>query len=268
MDIDLNADLGEGFGPWRMGDDEALLKLISSANIACGFHAGDPVIMERTVRLASLRGTDVDIGAHVGFPDLLGFGRRVMQVEPKELASYVTYQLGALSGMAQACGRRMTHMSFHGALGNLVAADAELAMGLVAAVARFDPTLIISSSASQAIERAGQHHGLRVAISFLADRACDDEGLLIPRKMPESVIHDSNAVLARVTQLLEDGTVTAYSGRKIPMRVSSILLHGDTPGAVALAARVRTQIEALGARILPISQQTARAQTKATTPST
>lgn len=255
MDIDLNADLGEGFGPWRMGDDEALLKIISSANIACGFHAGDPVIMDRTVRLAATRGIDIDIGAHVGFPDLLGFGRRPMQVDPKELATYVIYQLGALAGIAQANGRRMTHMSFHGALGNLAAADGELAMELVGAVARFDAGLIISSSASVAIERAGDHHGLRVASSFLADRACDDEGLLIPRKMPDSVIHEGAAVLARVTQLLEDGTVTAYSGKKIPMRASSILLHGDTPGAVALATQVRAKIEAVGGRIVPISRQ-------------
>lgn len=257
MDIDLNADLAEGFGPWRMGDDEALLKIISSANIACGFHAGDPVIMERTVRLAALRGIDIDIGAHVGFPDLLGFGRRQMQVDPAELATYVIYQLGALSGIAQACGRRMSHMSFHGALGNMAAADAELAMALVGAVARFDPGLIISSSASVAIERAGDHHGLRVASSFLADRACDDEGLLVSRKMPDSVIHDSQAVLARVTQLLEEGTVTAYSGKKIPMRASSILLHGDTPGALALATDVRARIEAVGGRIVPISRQLA-----------
>jgi len=255
MDIDLNADLGEGFGPWRMGDDEALLKIISSANIACGFHAGDPFIMDRTVRLAATRGIDIDIGAHVGFPDLLGFGRRPMQVDPKELATYVIYQLGALSGIAQANGRRMTHMSFHGALGNSVAADAELAMELVGAVTRFDPGLIISSSASVAIERAGDHHGLRVASSFLADRACDDEGLLIPRNLPNSVIHDRAEVLARVTQLLDEGTVTAYSGRKIPMRASSILLHGDTPGSVALATDVRAGIEAAGGRIVPISRQ-------------
>ncbi|APW37424.1 hypothetical protein RD110_09675 [Rhodoferax koreense] len=255
MDIDLNADLGEGFGPWRMGDDEALLKIISSANIACGFHAGDPVIMDRTVKLAATRGIDIDIGAHVGFPDLLGFGRRPMQVDTKELASYVVYQLGALAGIAQANGRRMTHMSFHGALGNMAAADAALAMVLVEAVARFDAGLIISSSASQAIERAGDHHGLRVAGSFLADRACDDEGLLVPRGMPDAVIHDSAAVLARVTQLLDDGTVTAYSGRRIPMRASSILLHGDTPGAVALATAVRERIEAVGGRIVPISRQ-------------
>jgi lactam utilization protein B len=127
MDIDLNADLGEGFGPWRMGEDEALLDIVSSANVACGFHAGDPVIMDRTVRMARARG--VEVGAHVGFPDLLGFGRRPMQIEPKELVAYVLYQLSALDGMARTAGHRMTHMSFHGALGNMAAADAALAAG-------------------------------------------------------------------------------------------------------------------------------------------
>jgi UPF0271 protein len=255
VDIDLNADLGEGFGPWRMGDDDALLQIVSSANIACGFHAGDPVIMERTVRIAAARGIDIDIGAHVGFPDLMGFGRRPLQCDPAELASYVLYQLGALAGIATACGRRMSHMSFHGALGNMVAADAELAMVLVGAVARFDAGLIISSSPSQAIEAAGDHHGLRVATSFLADRACDEAGLLIPRKLPDAVIHDADTVLARVVQLLEEGTVTTYAGKQIPLRASSILLHGDTPGAVALAAAVRARIEAVGGRIVPISRQ-------------
>src|SRR4029453_17948416 len=136
MDIDLNADLGEGYGAWRMGEDESLLELLSSANVACGFHAGDPVIMERTARLALARG--VDVGAHVGFPDRQGFGRRVMQIDTAELAAMVTYQLGALAGIARSVGHRMTHMSFHGALGNLAAADAALAGPLVHAVARFD----------------------------------------------------------------------------------------------------------------------------------
>lgn len=255
MQIDLNADLGEGYGPWRMGDDEGLLGLISSANVACGFHAGDPVIMDRTVRLALARG--VDVGAHVGFPDLMGFGRRPMQIETRELTSLVVYQLGALAGIARAAGHRMTHMSFHGALGNMAAADAALAGPLVRAVADFDPTLIISTSASVAIESAADACGLRAATSFLADRACDDDGLLVPRKLPDSVIHDKAAVLARVRQLLEDGTVTSYSGKRIPMRTRSILLHGDTPGALALAASVRDTIEAAGGRIVPISRQMA-----------
>ena len=252
MDIDLNADLGEGFGPWRMGEDEALLDIVSSANVACGFHAGDPIIMDRTVRMARDRG--VDVGAHVGFPDLLGFGRRPMQIEPKELVAYVLYQLSALDGMARTAGHRMTHMSFHGALGNMAAADAAVAEPLVRAVADFNPALIVSSSASRAIEEAAARCGLRVRTTFLADRACDDDGLLVPRKLPDSVIHDQGAVLARVRQLLEEGTVTSYSGRKIPMRAHSILLHGDTPGAVDLARAVRGVVEQAG-RVVPISKQ-------------
>ena len=151
-EIDLNADLGEGFGPWRMGEDDALLDLLSSANVACGFHAGDPSIMDWTVRAAAARG--VDIGAHVGFPDRQGFGRRVMQIDAAELAHMVVYQLGALAGIAHRGGCRMTHMSFHGALGNMAAADAGLATPLVRAVAEFDPSLIVLTSASPAIEGA------------------------------------------------------------------------------------------------------------------
>lgn len=253
MDIDLNADLGEGYGPWRMGDDEALLGVVSSANVACGFHAGDPVIMERTIRIAGERG--VDIGAHVGFPDRQGFGRRVMQIDPAELAAMVTYQLGALGGMARAAGRRMTHMSFHGALGNLAAADAALAAVLVRAVAQYDPALIVSSSSSAAIEGAAAANALRVATAFLADRAYDEAGLLVPRRLPGAVIHDEAQVLARVRQLLADGTVTTHGGAQIAMRPRSILVHGDTPGALALAQRLRREIEGSGGRIVPISHQ-------------
>ena len=255
MDVDLNADLGEGYGPWRMGEDEALLELVSSANVACGFHAGDPLIMDRTVRQALARG--VDVGAHVGFPDRQGFGRRTMQIEIPELAAMVTYQLGALAGIARAAGHRMTHMSFHGALGNLAAADAALAGPLVRAVAGFDPALIISSSSSRAIEGAAARCGLRVATTFLADRAYDDEGLLVPRKLPGSVIHDEAAVLARVRRLLAEGTVVTCSGKTLTLRACSILLHGDTAGAVALASTIRREIEAGGGRIVPISRQLA-----------
>jgi len=255
MDIDLNADLGEGYGPWRMGEDEALLELVSSANVACGFHAGDPLIMDRTVRQALARG--VDVGAHVGFPDRQGFGRRVMQIDTAELSAMVTYQLGALAGLASAAGHRMTHMSFHGALGNGAAADAALAEPLLRAVAAFDPTLIVSSSSSRAIEGAAERCGLRVATSFLADRAYDDEGLLVSRKLPGAVIHDEAAVLERVRRLLSDGDVLTHSGRRLAMRPRSILVHGDTPGAVALARTIRHEIEAGGGRIVPISRQMA-----------
>ena len=252
MEIDLNADLGEGFGPWRMGDDEALLDVLSSANIACGFHAGDPMIMERTVRTALARG--VDVGAHVGFPDLQGFGRRVMRIDPDELAAMVTYQLGALAAIARSAGHRMTHMSFHGALGNMTAADADLAERLVEAVARLDNDLIIVSSTSHAIETAAARHGLRVATTFLADRACDATGLLVPRGMPDAVIHDEAVVLERVRRLLREGIVLAYDGQPLAMRPQSILVHGDTPGAVALARAIRREIEAAGGRVVPVSR--------------
>lgn len=252
-EIDLNADLGEGYGPWQMGDDAALLGVLSSANVACGFHAGDPSIMDRTVRDALASG--VDVGAHVGFPDRQGFGRRVMQMELAELTSIVVYQLGALAGIARRAGHRMTHMSFHGALGNTAAADAALADALVGAVAAFDPELTILSSTSRAIEAAADRHGLRIATCFLADRAYDDDGLLVPRKLPNSVIHDPAACVERVTRLLQDGTVITYSGKALPMRAASILLHGDTHGAVARAREIRAAIEASGAHIVPLSRQ-------------
>lgn len=252
MEIDLNADVGEGFGPWRMGDDAALMEVISSANIACGYHAGDPVIMDRTVRLARERG--IDIGAHVGFPDLMGFGRRPLQAEPAELARYVVYQLGALEGIARAAGCAMTHMSFHGAMGNMAAADPLLAEVLVRAVADFDPGLVISVSTDTAIERAADALGLRVATSFLADRAYGDDGALVSRRLDGAVIHDEAAVMQRVMQVLQEGSVNSITGKKMPMRVRSILLHGDTPGAVALARSVRRAIESGSGRVVPLSR--------------
>jgi UPF0271 protein len=253
MEIDLNADLGEGYGPWQMGEDEALLGLVSSANVACGFHAGDPAIMDRSVRQALAGG--IDVGAHVGFPDRQGFGRRVMQIDTAELASIVVYQLGALAGIAHRAGHRVTHMSFHGALGNMAAADAALAEPLVRAVSEFDPTLTILSSSSRAIEGVAARCGLRLATSFLADRAYDDDGLLVPRKMPDSVIKDPDLLLTRVRRLLQDGTVATYSGKTLRMPAASILLHGDTQGALTLARTIRTVIEAAGVNIVPISRQ-------------
>ncbi len=252
MRIDLNVDCGEGFGPWRMGDDASLLDIVSSANIACGFHAGDPVIMERTVRTALAKG--VDIGAHVGFPDLQGFGRRRMQVETDELAAMVVYQLGALAGITRSLGGRMTHMSFHGALGNMAAADASLAEPLIRAVARFDPSLIVLTSASAAIEGAAAAAGLRIAMTFLADRAYEASGLLVPRAVPGSVIHDEALVLERIRLLLREGVVVTHEGQRLAMPAQSILVHGDTPGAVALARTIRGEIEAMGGTILPLTQ--------------
>ncbi len=252
MEIDLNSDLGEGFGPWKMGDDEALMQVISSANIACGYHAGDPVIMDATVRLAKRRG--IDIGAHVGFPDLMGFGRRQIDAVPAEVAKYVIYQLGALAGIAKAAGCQLTHMSFHGAMGNMAAADIKLAEPLVRAVADFDPGLIISVSTGTAIETVADQLGMKVATTFLADRAYDDAGNLVSRKLPGAVIHNPEEVMRRVMQVLQDRMVTGHSGKLLPMRVQSILLHGDTPGAVELARSVRRTIESGGGKVVPISR--------------
>jgi UPF0271 protein len=253
MNIDLNADLAEGYGAWRMGDDAALLDVLSSANLACGFHAGDPVIMQRTIRQAADRG--VDIGAHVGFPDRQGFGRRVMQLNAEELAAMVVYQLGALEGLARAGGARMTHMSFHGALGNLAAADREYAAPLLRAVAAFDPSLVVLSSSSRAMQEAAAETGLRVVTCFLADRAYDSQGLLVPRRLPGAVIHDEAALVARVHRFLAEGVVQTHDGAVIPMPARSILLHGDTPGALRLARAIRDAVEACGHAVVPMSRQ-------------
>ena len=256
MKLDINADLGEGFGPWAMGDDAALLDLVTSGNLACGFHAGDPLIMRRTAEMAKARG--VDIGAHVGFPDRQGFGRRPMQVEIPELAAMVVYQLGALAGIARSVGARMTHMSFHGALGNMAAADRDLALPLLEAVAAFDPALMVLTSSSVAIEGAAAELGLRTAVSFLADRAYDDAGLLVSRKLPGAVIHDRLAVLERVARLLREGCVITASGARLPTQARSILVHGDTPGAVELARAIRSAILAEGGQVAPLSRLDAR----------
>lgn len=252
MHIDLNADLGEGFGPWKMGEDEALMDIISSANVACGFHAGDPLIMDTTVRRALAKG--VELGGHVGFPDLQGFGRRQMAVDTYELQTYVTYQLGALAGLAKVAGHRLTHMSFHGALGNRVAADAPLAMALLGAVAAFDPDLIVSSSTSIAMQQAAAKHGLRLALTFLADRAYDKDGLLVSRALPGSVIKAPEQVRERVRQFLDHRTVTCYTGEVIEMPACSILLHGDNANALELARSIRQEIEQGGGQVLPLSQ--------------
>lgn len=190
----------------------------------------------------------------MGFPDRQGFGRRPMQIPAGELAAMVTYQLGALAGIARAEGAAMTHMSFHGALGNMTAADPALADPLVEAVARFDDALTISSSPSAAIEGAAARCGLRVATTFLADRACDRNGLLVPRGKPGAVIHDEAAVLARVERLLKEGVVETSDGTLLPAKPESILLHGDTPGAVALGKALRDLVEGVGWTVTPISR--------------
>ena len=252
MKIDLNSDMGEGFGAYRVGDDEALIDVVSSANIACGFHAGDPVIMGRTVQMAKER--KVSIGAHPGLPDLMGFGRRVIQMDSAELEKHLIYQIGALQGIAAAAGHRVTHVSYHAALGNMAVDDRDIADLLARAIKRIDRELIVYSMPDTEVERASERAGLRALTLFLADRAYDEHGALVPRKKPNSVITSPDAVAARVRQFLDDGTVTSIEGKRIKVRARSILVHSDTPGSVELARTVRNTVEAGGGVVTPASE--------------
>jgi UPF0271 protein len=252
MKIDINSDLGEGFGRWQMGDDEALLDIVSSANVACGYHAGDPVIMHRTARAARIRG--VDLGAHVSFPDLMGFGRRVMQMDLSELEKHVLYQLGALDGIARAAGHKVTHLNAHGALGNLVCTDRDMADALVRAVLAFDRDIALLVLTNTELERAARDGGARSFNLFLADRAYNRSGQLVSRQQPGSVIKDDAVVLARVRQVLDDQTITTIEGERLKIEMNSILVHSDTPGAVNLARFIRSLIEAEGGSVVPLSQ--------------
>lgn len=251
--LDLNADIGEGYGDYQIADDATLMPLITSANVACGFHAGDAAIMARTVALAKQHG--VDLGAHVGFPDLLGFGRRRMQIEPEVMAHYVTYQLGALAAFAAAARYPLTHMSFHGALGNMVSEDEALARTLLQAVKTFDANMIISTMPGNAVDRMAQALELPVIGTFLADRAYESDGLLVSRSKPGAVIHDKDQVRSRVRQLLLDGTVQSIDGVTLPVNASSILVHGDTPESIAMVHTLRELMAELAIPLLPPSRQ-------------
>ena len=247
MDINLNADLGEGFGAWQMGDDRALLGIVGSANVACGFHGGDPLVMTETVRLAGAAG--VSLGAHPSFPDLQGFGRRPMQLSPRELAAVVTYQVGALMGIAQAQGQRVSHVKPHGAMNNMACEDAAMAATICQAVKAIDPHLILLAPALSPLAAAGRAAGLRVADEVFADRAYTDQGSLVPRSQPGAVLHDSADCLAQVLRMLARGGIVTHSGKLLPCHFHSICVHGDTAHAVATASAVRDGLLAAGHRL-------------------
>lgn len=245
--INLNADLGESFGAWTMGSDAELLQVIHSANIACGFHAGDPVVMRETVRLAIANG--VSLGAHPAFPDLQGFGRRVMQLSPRELEAAILYQVGALQAMASAEGGRVTHVKPHGALNNMACADEAMAATVARAVKALDPQLILLAPALSALERAGEAAGLRVAREVFADRTYQADGQLTPRSQPGSVLHDAADCVRHVQRMLEACGIVTAEGERLPTPIHSICVHGDGPGAVAAARAIRTALEAAGHRL-------------------
>ncbi len=245
--IDLNCDVGESFGRYQLGDDEGVLRHVTSANIACGLHAGDPSVMRRTVRLAARLG--VAVGAHPGFPDLVGFGRREIQAAPGEIEDLVLYQIAALAGMVAAEGGRLRHVKPHGALYNMASRDRTLADAVARAVAAADPRLTLVGLSGSCLLEAGLAAGLEVASEAFADRAYEASGALRSRSRPGAVVHDPDAVVDRVLQMIRHGIVTAATGEPVEVRADTVCIHGDTPGAAALAAAVRSGLEAAGVQV-------------------
>jgi UPF0271 protein len=250
MNIDLNCDMGESFGPWKMGADEQVMPHITSANVACGAHAGDPTVMRRTIRLAKAAG--VAVGAHPGFADLQGFGRREMQVDPAELEDALIAQIGALAAIARAEAVPVQHVKAHGALYNMAARDARLAAAVARAIRACDPSLIMFGLPNSPLLDAGRAEGLRVAAEGFADRSYEPDGSLTPRSRPGAVIHDAEAVVARALRMVTDGVVLTADGRPIALAVQTICVHGDTPGAADLTARIAAALASAGARVQAI----------------
>lgn len=247
--IDLNADLGESFGQWTLGDDDALLDLVTSANVACGFHAGDPTVLRTTCERAAERG--VVIGAQVGYRDLAGFGRRFIDVEPGELTNDVLYQLGALEAFARVAGTHVRYVKPHGALYNAIVHHESQAAAVVDAVRRYDPSLPVMGLPGSAWLRLAEEAGLAVVPEAFADRAYTPAGTLVSRREPGAVLHDPDAVAERCVRLAIRGEVEAVDGSVVPVRAASLCVHGDSPGAVAMARAVRGALEGAGVTVTP-----------------
>ena len=248
MKIDLNADLGESFGPWRMGRDAEMLEIVTSANIACGFHAGDPSEMARTVALCVEKG--VGIGAHPGFADLQGFGRRqISGIRGAELAAMVTYQIGALQAIARAQGARLNHVKLHGALSNMCMSDRAMADDFARAVRRLSDELVIMAIAATELEAAAAEVGGPLVREVFADRTYNDDGTLVSRAQAGAVIHDAKVAADHVLRMVEEQAITSINGVKIKARPETICVHGDNPEAVQLAATVRTRLEGAGVQV-------------------
>lgn len=245
--VDLNADMGESFGNWNMGNDPVLMETITSANIACGFHAGDPDVMSRTMKLAMEHG--VAIGAHPGFPDLQGFGRRRMHIPLDSMANMIRYQVGASFGVAKSVGARVTHFKMHGALSNMACVDIDLARACIEAVRGLDPDITILAVASTAIQSAAEELECKWAAEIFADRAYNDDATLVDRGVPGAVIHDPDVAAERVRDMVRQGAIIAASGKKLPTRIDTICVHGDKPAAVKIAQAVRAGLEQDGVAV-------------------
>ncbi len=251
--VDLNSDMGEGFGPWKMGDDAAMLDIVTSANIACGFHAGDPVIMTETARLAAARG--VAIGAHPSFMDLWGFGRRQIRGDsPADIEKFIAYQIGALQATAALAGHRVTHVKAHGALSNMASVEADLALAIGRAIKAVDRDLIYVVMPATELARAGEALGLRCANEIFADRAYMDDGTLMPRKLPGSMIHDKDFAAARVVEMVTDRALRSAGGKRIPISVDTICVHSDSADAVEMARAVKAALLAAGIAVRPMHE--------------
>ena len=250
MRVDLNCDMGESFGRWELGADAAVMPQITSANIACGAHAGDTSVMRKTMKLAVQYG--VSCGAHPGFADLAGFGRREIPTTPTEAGDLVLYQLGALAAIAASEGVRLQHVKAHGALYNMAARDTRLAAAIAAAIAGFDRTLVFFGLAGSGMLEAGRQAGLAVAAEGFADRAYEPDGSLTPRSIAGSVIHDVEELVARASRMVREGRVRARNGADIQLRVDTLCVHGDTAGADRLAAALRVGLESAGVRVMPV----------------
>jgi 5-oxoprolinase (ATP-hydrolysing) subunit A len=250
MQIDLNSDMGESFGAWKMGEDEAMLDIITSANVACGYHGGDPNVMFHTAQLAKAKG--VSIGAHPGFNDLAGFGRRVIRGDSMaEIERMVAYQIGAMQAMATMAGHKVTHVKAHGSLGNLTNDEDDFAMAIGRAIKAVDQALVYVAMPGLPTQRAAEKLGLPFVCEVFADRTYEDTGNLTPRKKPGAVIHDAEMAAARVLAMVEEQAIPTTSGRKIKAKIETVCVHGDNPAAVALARRIRQSLEAKGIAVKP-----------------
>lgn len=249
MQIDLNSDLGESLGAWRMGDDDAMLGIVSSANVACGFHAGDPAGILRTLRRAAECG--VSVGAHVAYPDLAGFGRRNMDVASADLQADVVYQIGALQGLAAVAGTVVRYVKPHGALYNTIAHDERQARDVIAAIQAIDPSLVLVGLAGSPLIGWARASGLRTVAEAFADRAYMPDGALVSRREKGAVLHDAHEVAERMLRLVTEGVVTAIDGSTVALQADSVCVHGDSPGAVEMARQVRELLERSGVKIVP-----------------
>ena len=250
--IDLNCDLGESFGNYKLGLDEEVIKYISSANIACGYHASDPLVMSQSVKSAKENG--VAVGAHPGFPDLMGFGRRNMSVQPNEAKAYVQYQVGALSAFCRANGVKLCHVKPHGALYNMAGKDYALSKAICEGIYEIDPDIILLGLSGSQMLKAAADTGLRCAMEVFADRAYEEDGSLVARTKPGAVITDENESISSVIGMVKNGTVTAITGKEIPIQAQSVCVHGDGVKAPEFVKKIKAALENEGIEIAPLAQ--------------